>query len=530
METSDFITEQRRRKRLHNRLLGLVLGANLVGALLNVIFFSFRHSLPTDVSTGNLVVNNGLLIGTLIALGSWLGGRLTRPLEAWYMTPTAVPAAPEIQRLALNYPLILGLVSWVMWFLAGLLNALVVEQSVPFMLLDIVGMAGIAGPMTALLIYFAVERLWTPELPLFFLHTEPADVRAFRFSIRRRLFMPSLLGLVFMVVMTVNIVTRLYAFPQLSAASQILQMRIMLYQQLYLLGVAFLAAVLLTLTLGGYIAGAVETLQQHMAAVQAGRLEMTLPSTSNDEFGALAAGFNAMVRGLRQEEILHQLFNLYVTPEVAAHALAHGAELGGHMVEVTVLFADIRGFTTLTEQLGAETVIALLNRYFEAMAAVIIAESGMVNKFGGDSLLAVFGTPVNPVEDHAARAISAARGMLMALETFNADQQSRGEPALRIGIGIATGPVIAGNVGSAERLEYTVIGDTVNLASRLQELTKTLGVGILLAEATARAASPSNVRSLAPLAIRGKSERLTVYTLTDLAAEPAMVPHNPVPE
>ena len=171
----------------------------------------------------------------------------------------------------------------------------------------------------------------------------------------------------------------------------------------------------------------------------------------------------------------------------------------------------------MTERLGPEAVIALLNRYFEAMSTVITAHGGLVNKFGGDSLLAVFGTPLNATEDHAARAIRSAQGMLAALETFNVDQRARNEPELRIGIGVATGAVVAGNVGSADRLEYTVIGDTVNLASRLEELTKTLKIPVLLAESTAGGApdTPPLIR-IADVEIRGKTEPLKIYTLAHL--------------
>ncbi len=515
MDQHALTAEKRRRKRLNSQLLILVLGANCLGALLVVVFFLLGELVQDGLGTSASVSNNGMFIGVLIAVGSYIGGLLTKPLDLWYEKPeAAVPPPPRIQRLALNYPLLLAIVSFTMWFLAGIVNAtFALQQGIGAALIGFIGMGGVAGPMTALLIYFAAERLWMPEIPIFFPVGQPGDVRAFRLSMRRRLFIPSLVGLVLILVMTLNVVALAQSYTALTPEMRAVQLAITVYRQLFLLGSAILAAILLTLTLGRTMSGAVETLQQQMAAVQAGQLEVRLPVASNDEFGALATGFNAMVQGLQQEEVVRRLFSLYVTPEVAAHAITHGAALGGQVAEATVLFADIRGFTTMTERLGPEAVIALLNRYFEAMSAAIIAQGGMVNKFGGDSLLAVFGTPVNPAEDHATRAIAAARSMLTALETFNADQQSRGEPELRIGIGIATGPVVAGNVGSAERLEYTVIGDTVNLASRLQELTKTLGSEALLAESTARAAGLAALKPLAQVEVRGKAGIAAVYTL-----------------
>jgi adenylate cyclase len=209
-----------------------------------------------------------------------------------------------------------------------------------------------------------------------------------------------------------------------------------------------------------------------------------------------------------------RLFSLYVTPEVAEHAIRHGAELGGQLAEASVLFSDIRGFTSITEKMEATALIALLNRYFDAMSDAIVAHGGLVNKFGGDSLLAVFGTPLNPAQEHALQAVQAAQAMLAALQAFNADQMRRGEPALRTGIGVATGPVIAGNVGSDERLEYTVIGDTVNLASRLQALTKDLDAPVLLGSTTAEAVKARvALIPMGDIDVRGKKAPVQVYSL-----------------
>jgi adenylate cyclase len=171
----------------------------------------------------------------------------------------------------------------------------------------------------------------------------------------------------------------------------------------------------------------------------------------------------------------------------------------------------------LAEQISADALIALLNRYFSAMATVITEHEGLVNKFDGDSLVAVFGMPLNPLDDHPTRAVQAAVGMHFALEAFNDDQRRRDEPLLRIGIGIATGTVVAGNVGSEERLEYTVIGDTVNLASRLESMTRTVDAVVLLNEKTARAVqSWATLRYIDDVAIKGKCNPVPVFSLGDL--------------
>jgi adenylate cyclase len=237
---------------------------------------------------------------------------------------------------------------------------------------------------------------------------------------------------------------------------------------------------------------------------------------SNDEVGYLAERFNEMVAGLRRGELLRNLLNLYVSPEVAREALEHGASLGGQLVQCTVLFSDIRSFTTLSEQLDPAELIALLNRYMSRMVDVIVSCGGMVNKFGGDSLLAVFGTPLNPAPNHAVSAIHAALGMRSALVEFNEAQAAVDSSQLRCGIAVATGTVVAGNVGGKERIEYTVIGDTVNLAARLQAMSKELHHDILLnQDAYLQACNTIQLpaEEIRNVTVRGKSEPVTIYAL-----------------
>lgn len=519
MHKRDFTAEKRRRQRVRRNLELIVITANLIGALLAVTFFSLEAYATATNTAGQSYIGNGPLIAILIIAGTLIGNWLTRPLNQWYdAADNNRPLTPQIQRQALNNPLNSALISLSMWTVAGTVSAWSVRtEGISPVLTVFMGMVGVAGPVTALLIYFATERVWSPEIPLFFPTRQPSELNTFRLSVRRRLFVPSITELVIMLIMTLNVAAAVGQATRLAAASRASLLQTMLHRQYFLFGIAILVAISLTLTLGRHLANAVENLRRNMIKVRQGELEAALPVTSNDELGDLAAGFNAMIKGLQQEEVVRQLFSLYVTPEVATHAISHGAQRGGELAEATILFADIRGFTSMTERLGPEAVIALLNRYFEAMSTVITAHGGLVNKFGGDSLLAVFGTPLNAAEDHAARAIRSAQGMLAALETFNIDQRARNEPELRIGIGAATGAVVAGNVGSTDRLEYTVIGDTVNLASRLEELTKTLKIPVLLAESTAGGApdTPPLIR-IADVEIRGKTEPLKIYTLAHL--------------
>ncbi|MBN1921641.1 MAG: HAMP domain-containing protein [Anaerolineae bacterium] len=286
--------------------------------------------------------------------------------------------------------------------------------------------------------------------------------------------------------------------------------------EMFLLTVSVAAGVGMVYFVYQTISAPIARLGQMMERVVANDLNVRVVVNSNDEIGKLSDRFNDMVSGLQQREQLRILLNLYVSPQVAREALQHGAALGGQLVTCAVLFSDIRGFTSLSEQLSPEHLIRLLNRYMTVMVETIVAHDGMVNKFGGDSLLAVFGTPLNPNPNYAVDAVCAGLAMQRALECFNEEQRAEGGPEIKAGIGIASGPVVAGNVGGESRIEYTVIGDTVNLASRLQSMTKELGVAFLVDETTVEQVGSQatlQFEALAPLAVRGKHGVVKIYTV-----------------
>ena len=284
------------------------------------------------------------------------------------------------------------------------------------------------------------------------------------------------------------------------------------FVELGVAGVSLVLSVWAALWVGRSILRPLHALEGSMRVVETGNLDTHADVTTNDEIGHLSTTFNEMVRALKQEALIRDLFGQYVSPEVARLAIAQEGHLEGQVVDCTVLFVDIRRFTALAEVLPPARLIGTLNRYFERMLAGVEAEGGIVNKFGGDSLLAVFGSPLNPMPDHAQRAVRAALAMQVALREFNRDERATEMPELQVGFGIATGEVVAGNVGSTRKLEYTVIGDPVNLAARLQELTPELGAEILLSPETARqAGGVANLRSLGEIAVRGRAQRVEVF-------------------
>ncbi|MRG91250.1 adenylate/guanylate cyclase domain-containing protein [Polyangium spumosum] len=274
-------------------------------------------------------------------------------------------------------------------------------------------------------------------------------------------------------------------------------------------------ALFLATMLSRDLASSAEGLVEAMRRVERGEVSAELVVASTDEFAEAYRGFNRMTHGLVERERLRDAFGRYVAPELAEQVMKHGVSMGGSLVRATVIFADIRGFTSLSEQMPPVEVVSLLNRYFAAVSPPIRAEGGFINKFGGDSLLAVFGAPV-PAPDHAERAARAALGVRAALARFNEQEVAEGRKALGIGIGVHTGEMVAGSVGSPDRMEYTVIGDVVNVAARIQGLTKELGTDILLSEAAyERVKDIVTARPMPPVSVRGKAAPIVVYAAVD---------------
>ncbi len=517
---------------VRRRIAWIIMAANGCGAFLTVFYFSnvqfeYGGKLTVRFDLGTLIAV--LLAVAMLVLGNLVGRRRGARMWDWYLQASQggeyEPATPDIRQAALNMPAYVSRTTLGMWVFAGFAFGFANSLGPHFTFnwdvfgMVLLGTSCIAGPTTSVLVYFACERVWRSELDLFFPDGVLTDVPAFRMTVRRRmliLFVVSAIPLLLLAALSYSQAVEIASAPQPEALLPRL-----LRLELFLAVVGVTVAIVLARTLGASLVEPLETLGKHMSAVREGDLERRVKVTSNDELGQLAEGFNAMLDGLRREDVIRRLFSLYVTPEVAEHAIEYGAERGGQLTEATILFVDIRSFTAMTERVEPGVLIALLNRYFDTMSKVIIKHGGLVNKFGGDSLLAVFGTPLNPTSDHSQRAVQAAQGLLQALERFNRNQVRRGEPSLRVGVGVATGQVLAGNVGSAERLEYTVIGDAVNLASRLDAMTKDLDATVLVSEATAAAAqAPELLQPIGQVSVRGKHKPVRVYALRPSASPP----------
>jgi adenylate cyclase len=230
-------------------------------------------------------------------------------------------------------------------------------------------------------------------------------------------------------------------------------------------------------------------------------------------------GYGYLTEG-RERRFLRSAFARYVAPEVVDQLVRdpRSLALGGETRELTVMFADVAGFTSLSEGRAPREIVELMNECFTALTEVIQGHGGTVDKFIGDAVMAFWNAPVEQ-PDHAARACRAARDLLSALERLNVGWAARGLPAISMRVGLATGQALVGNVGSTTKFNYTVMGDTVNLASRLEGAAKVYGTLSLLADSTVRAAGGAvAVRELDRIAVKGRSEPLTVYEV--VAGEP----------
>ena len=243
------------------------------------------------------------------------------------------------------------------------------------------------------------------------------------------------------------------------------------------------------------------------------------PTRTGDELEDLASGFNTMVDGLKERDNMKTTFGKYMTATVMDHLLSGKVQLGGETIKVTILFTDIRSFTTISEKMDPQALVGLLNEYFTEMVGIVMQEDGVVDKYIGDAIMAVFGAPV-PKADDAIHAVRAAVRMRHALAHLNQRLTERGLAPLRTGIGIHTGEVIAGNIGSERRMEYTVIGDAVNLASRLESSTKDLGVNVLISEDTYQLTKHMvEARQVKEITVKGRAQPVMTYEVLGLKGE-----------
>ncbi|MDQ2725315.1 MAG: HAMP domain-containing protein [Actinomycetota bacterium] len=484
----------------------LALLANLVPGIALFFYLQFLGPGSDSGVVPNPVRTNGKVLIALLAfllctvpVGAVLTAKSLVPVARWLSQER--PATPEEQLVVLRQPLRQALIALAFWAVAAVLfgsleSALgYSSQRVAAVVIGII-LAGIASCSLSVLL---VERLFRPLIAEALGGDLPS--RPYGIGVAPRILLSwafgsgvPLLGLLLTPVLAGKRSLASFAEPLA-----------------LLCGAGLLSGFTIIAGAARTIAEPLDDIRRALARVEAGDLDVAVAVNDASEVGQLQAGVNRMVAGLRQRRDLEDLFGRYVGRQVASGAIERGLELSGEKVDATALFVDLIGSTALAEALPPEQVVRALNVYFAAVIAAVSSEDGWVNKFEGDGALCIFGPPTGTT-DHACRALRAAiaiRGAVDAATTENVD--------LAAAVGVSSGPVVAGNIGSRQRFEYTVIGDPVNEASRLTEMAKTHPSRVLASGATVSAAGAEGRRwsVVDTRVLRGRSRPTSVFAPKD---------------
>jgi adenylate cyclase len=293
--------------------------------------------------------------------------------------------------------------------------------------------------------------------------------------------------------------------------------RIILFITLIALGIAIIFIYIFSATLTSPL----KELTDAAKYIQEGHFDVEVPAHTRDEIGMLGESFTEMARGLSEREKMKDALGKFVNKEIADLVLKDAIKLGGERKDVAVFFSDIRAFTSLAENMLPEEVVEFLNRYMTTMVNCVNQTGGVVDKFIGDSIMAVWGAPITRGND-TENAVNCALLMRKALIEFNKDRGTKKRPKIYFGIGINSGPVLAGQIGSQERMEYTVIGDTVNLASRIESLNKPFATDILISEETWKIVKNKFVvKPMKKIRVKGKREPQQIYAVLGRKDDPS---------
>jgi adenylate cyclase len=473
-----------------------------------VLLFSFYYDAPAV----DYVIIGGIVFGlTAVAVVVTLARvrPRMRPIERWIRGARRPDETREAWHAAVNLPVGMVRLDMLVPILLVVAPAVIASVGIlgaPWLMAFPIFVAGmVALGYSAILHYLVLEAGLRPVLVDISQHLPPQHrVAHTGLSLRVRL----LATMPMINVITAFVVVALAAEQSGTAAIGV--------DVLVAVAVATVIALELTILLSKSILRPVADLHEATHAVAEGRYEdVQVPVTTGDELGELAASFNEMVDGLRERERIREAFGTYLDRDVAEYILSEAFSEEGVDVDVSILFCDVRGFTSFASEATPKEVVAALNRLFETIVPVIRRHGGYVDKFEGDGLLAVFGAP-QPHEDHAERAVRAACDIARRV---NSEEEAG---RLRVGIGVNSGHVIAGSIGGAGRLDFSVIGNAVNIADRVEAATKELDDNVLItAETRRRLGEGFDVEGRGEVELRGLDEPVTLYAPRIVGWEPA---------
>lgn len=468
-------------------VVALQVAANSLGVLAVVLYFRFLYPLGAEEELNDRrlnVVAFGSYVVFITLLGMPLNALLLRRAVTWVREGTR--PTDRQRKLLFNLPLAETLTAFLSWIGASVLFG-VINSDVKSVAVGI----AIAGAVTCTLLYLLLEGHFRP---VFALALADADLPADRRDVLPRLFLAWLLGSG-MPLVAIGL-SPLISPGDLDAT-----------RLAWIAAVSFLAGGLVMAVAARSVARPLNRVRSALLRIEEGDLDVHVPIDDLGELGRLAEGVNDLVAGIREREELRDLFGRQVGQTGLADMSLTGFDpsSSGELREVTVLFVDLRGYTQYSETHGPEEVVAMLNRFFRIVVAAVNRDGGWVNKFEGDAALCLFGAPQDQ-PDHADRALRTAASLPQSLE--------RGGCQLGAGIGVASGEVLAGFVGTAERFEYTVIGDVVNLASRLCDEAKRTRSGVLADRSSVDSAGwAGDWVPAGRISIRGRRGAADVFTL-----------------
>jgi adenylate cyclase len=478
-------------------VISVLMVSNTIGAVIALVLPMFVIPLPPyrpgeERSTTFFLVSVAIYVGAALPLGIWLGRRAQRSAREWLLSGR--PATLRDQRIVLRTPSRLFLVQMFFWLPAAVLFGGLSLGRGFLGGLWVATIVALAGATTAASTYLLAERILRPIAAKALSHGAQGDFRTS--GVRRRAILAWVLG-------TGVPVGGLLAVGIVSLSTGDGSRRQVLIAVIVLSGIGVLVGFSTASAVARATAGPILGVSRALRKVQEGDLDVSVPVYDATEIGRLQVGFNAMVVGLREREKLRDAFGTYLDPEVAALILREGTDLDGEELEVTVMFIDIRGFTSYASETEAHEVVTRINQLFSTVVPIVHEHEGHIDKFVGDGLLAVFGAPRRN-EHHADSALAAARAIAAAVPEV--------DPDLGIGIGLNSGPVVAGNVGGGGRLEFTVIGNTVNIAARVESATRDTGDDVLLSASTRELlADPPELVARDGIRLKGREGEVTLY-------------------
>jgi adenylate cyclase len=469
--------------------------ANVLGAFALLAILTFVAPLPPVADAGHARLVNLIAVAAFgaaaIPLGVWIGTRTMARVREWL--ESGRPAGPEECRAVLRAPrrllwlqvgvwlaaaITFGLINWDYSLELGWRVALIVIQT---------------GVVTAAIAYLLAERILRGVAARALADAQPDQLRSRGIVARALLAWAVGSGIAGTTVAATGV------FVLAGDDTTRHEMAIVMV-------VIGMAGVIVGLIAEGLAARAtadpINSVRRALARVQAGELDVRVPVYDGTQLGQLQAGFNRMVEGLAERERIREMFGTYVDPDVAARILEEGPSLEGEEVDATIMFVDVREFTVFAERTPAREVVATINGLFATIVPIIHDHGGRVDKYTGDGVMAVFGTP-RQQPDHADKALGAALVMARAVQSG----------LLQVGIGLNSGRVIVGNVGADERLEFSVIGSAVNVAARVEAATRQTGDTILLTEATRQllAQDDTELRRRSGVELKGTSDRVELF-------------------